>query len=294
LTIIAFVGSVFSPYYAAARRKGPSDPLNHCAFNVALYGPRTKHWAMTERTRQDLRRHSKKLEIGPSSMSWDGTSLLFGIDERCAPYPARLKGAVRASMSALTARPATLDERGQHAWLPIAPSARVEMDFENPDLRWQGEGYFDCNFGSQPLECAFKQWNWSRAHTDDGTIILYDIERRDGSRLSLARLYDSSGHAKELSPPPDANLPPTLWRVPRSIGCDIQSQPRVIKALEDAPFYARSMVETTLYGNRLTVIHESLSLDRFANPLVRALLTFRMPRRRYRRSNKDQLSIDGT
>ena len=37
LTIIAFIGSVFSPYYAWAGRR---DPLDHCAFNVALYGPR--------------------------------------------------------------------------------------------------------------------------------------------------------------------------------------------------------------------------------------------------------------
>ena len=37
LTLIAFIGSVFSPYYAwrAARR---GDPLDHCALNVALYG----------------------------------------------------------------------------------------------------------------------------------------------------------------------------------------------------------------------------------------------------------------
>ena len=35
LTIIAFVGSVFSPYYAW---RGRRDPLDHCAINVALYG----------------------------------------------------------------------------------------------------------------------------------------------------------------------------------------------------------------------------------------------------------------
>ena len=37
LTIIAFIGSVFSPYYAWSGRR---DPLNHCAVNVALYGER--------------------------------------------------------------------------------------------------------------------------------------------------------------------------------------------------------------------------------------------------------------
>ena len=38
LTVIAFIGSVFSPYYALARRRGAGDPLDHCALNVALYG----------------------------------------------------------------------------------------------------------------------------------------------------------------------------------------------------------------------------------------------------------------
>jgi carotenoid 1,2-hydratase len=37
MTLIAFVGSVFSPYYAWARRKGQADPENHCALNVAIY-----------------------------------------------------------------------------------------------------------------------------------------------------------------------------------------------------------------------------------------------------------------
>ena len=51
LTIIAFIGSVFSPYYAWARRKGDAGPENHVAVNVALYGKGGKRWSMTERGR---------------------------------------------------------------------------------------------------------------------------------------------------------------------------------------------------------------------------------------------------
>ena len=47
LTLIAFVGSVFSPYYARARRQAPTDPENHCAVNIAVYGPGGR-WAMKE------------------------------------------------------------------------------------------------------------------------------------------------------------------------------------------------------------------------------------------------------
>ena len=50
ITIIAFVGSVFSPYYKWARgRRQPPDPAHHCALNVALYGRGGKRWAMTWR-----------------------------------------------------------------------------------------------------------------------------------------------------------------------------------------------------------------------------------------------------
>ena len=37
ITLIAFVGSVFSPYYAWARGRGRANPDDHCALNVAIY-----------------------------------------------------------------------------------------------------------------------------------------------------------------------------------------------------------------------------------------------------------------
>ena len=52
ITIIAFIGSVFSPYYAWARRQGRGDPHNFCSINVALYGKGGKRWAMTERSHE--------------------------------------------------------------------------------------------------------------------------------------------------------------------------------------------------------------------------------------------------
>ncbi len=54
LTLIAFVGSVFSPFYADARRRGRAEAIDHCAINVALYGD-VRRWAMTERDRGAVR-----------------------------------------------------------------------------------------------------------------------------------------------------------------------------------------------------------------------------------------------
>ena len=83
LTLIAFVGSVFSPYYALARWRGggSADPENHVALNVALYGEGGKRWTMTERARRHGRRTEGEFTIGPSGLSWDGQSLTVEIDE---------------------------------------------------------------------------------------------------------------------------------------------------------------------------------------------------------------------
>ena len=97
LTIIAFIGSVFSPYYALARAAaGAADPLNHCALNVALYGERGKRWAMTERGRAArAARRARVCSIGPSALRWDGdrarrsTSTRVAVPLPCARCAAR-------------------------------------------------------------------------------------------------------------------------------------------------------------------------------------------------------------
>jgi carotenoid 1,2-hydratase len=52
----------------------------------------------------------------------------------------------------------------------------------------------------------------------------------------------------------------------------------VVQTLEDAPFYARSVVASQLQGESVNAVHESLSLDRFRSGWVQVLLPFRMPR----------------
>ena len=81
LTIIAFIGSVFSPYYAAARRRGAAPAEQFCSLNAILYGPGSKHWAMTERSSKALTRGAEQLRIGPSSLHLEDNVLEFRIDD---------------------------------------------------------------------------------------------------------------------------------------------------------------------------------------------------------------------
>lgn len=276
ITIIAFIGSVFSPYYAFARRKGPADPLNHCAINVAVYRKGGNRWAMTERPRGAVIRTMDTFTVGPSHLSWDGQSLTINVDEISVPIPGRLRGTIRLVPTAITQQAFLLNGEGHHQWWPIAPCARVQVRLDHPRLSWQGDGYFDMNQGEAPLEQGFSDWQWARGVIQDGTAILYDALRRDGSRVELAMTFDPNGRMQAFEPPTTVDVRRTGWRVGRSIRSE--GAAKIVKTLEDAPFYARSVVSAKLLGEPVTLMHESLSLDRFGMPIVQAMLPFRMPR----------------
>jgi carotenoid 1,2-hydratase len=288
ITIIALIGSVFSPYYAWARRRERGDPHNFCALNVALYGADRRRWAMTERGRAALQRSESELMIGPSSVSWDNDTLTIRIDEVGAPLPRRVRGVVRVHPSAITSHPVQLDAAGRHHWWPIAPDARVEVALDAPELRWSGNGYLDTNSGDEPLEAGFRYWDWSRARLREGSAVLYDVTRRNGERLSLALRFDGRGGAEPFEPPPPIPLPSTFWwRIPRATQTDADSTAELLETLEDTPFYARSTIRARWLGEPVTAFHESLSLDRFDSGWVQMLLPFRMPRLTRSRSRSD-------
>ena len=281
LTMIAMLGSVFSPYYRRARSKGLGDPFNFCGLNVALYGAAGKRWALTERGRSDLSIESGRLAIGPSSLVWDGTSLTIDVREITVPIPSRLRGTIRLFPSATTAETFVLSGNGNHRWQPIAPFSRVELEFSKPALTWSGHGYFDWNSGDSPLENTFVGWDWSRASTAQGTTILYDGVRRQEDGFHLALKIDPDGTARHIEAPPAVKLASTpVWRIRRGTRNDAAggAPAAVIKTLEDTPFYARSIIQSQIGGDPVRAMHESLSLDRFINPVVQCMLPFRMPR----------------
>jgi carotenoid 1,2-hydratase len=273
---------VFSPYYAWARRRGAADPEHHCALNVAIYARNGKRWAMTERGRGQLTRTDCTLAIGPSALTWDGTALTIRIDEIAVPFPRRVRGTIRALPAFRSTERVPLDAGARHHWMPIAPSTRVEVALQEPAYRWSGEGYLDANAGSEPLEDAFSHWTWSRARVRDQTAVLYDVTERGGATRSFAfEAGSSTGLVTLATPAPIVDLPRTLWGLPRATRGDeaTKSSPRILRTLEDAPFYARSSLALQWRGEPAVAMHETLSLDRFRAPWVQMMLPFRMPRR---------------
>ena len=275
LTIIGFIGSVFSPYYAWSGRQ---DPLNHCAINVALYGRGGQRWAMTERSRKAVERSPDHLHIGPSAMHWDGQGLTITLREISTPFFKPVRGQVRLVPKVINAHSFPLAQQGQHHWRPIAPLSHVQVEFSDPHLHWAGDGYFDMNWGAAPLEDAFVNWTWSRASQSNSASVLYNTHLRDQTRLSLALRFSSQGGFEHLPSPAQAKLPRSKWGLSRSTGSD-DGQARLVTSFEDTPFYSRSLIASSVFGDSVTGVHESLSLDRFAHPLVKCMLPFRMPRR---------------
>jgi carotenoid 1,2-hydratase len=276
ITIIAFIGTVFSPWYAWSRRWGQGDPENHCCLNVALYGS-PRRWAMTDRKRHALRRGADFLQIGPSGLEWDGTTLTIRIEEMTAPIPGKLRGTVKVRPQAISTRSFLLDAAGRHRWQPIAARSRVEVELQNPSLRWSGPAYFDTNAGAMPLEHDFVEWDWCRAPMPEATAVLYNAERRDGSIQSLALRVDADGTVRDIEVPPPASLPRGFWGVKRPARSET-GQAKLVRSLEDTPFYTRSEIRTVLLGREVTAVHESLELNRFAALPIQVMLPVKVPR----------------
>ncbi|TKA95372.1 carotenoid 1,2-hydratase [Cereibacter changlensis] len=275
VSVIGFIGSVFSPWY---RWSGRREPQDHCCLNVVTYGPGGR-FTMTDRGRAALRQSDERLTVGPSSMRWTGRQLIVEVDEVSAlPRVSAVRGRIVLTPQGLTDVEVALTEDGAHVWRPFAPTCRIEVDLTQGH-RWQGHGYLDANFGAAALEADFRFWTWGRYPVSDGAACFYDATRRDGSRLEIGLHVTADGEARMIQPPPAVRFARSGWLVERHTPADPGTRPRQVMPMLDAPFYTRALVETTIDGERTVGVHEALDLRRFASPLLMPMLAVRVPRR---------------
>ena len=208
-------------------------------------------------------------------MRWEGGSLEIDINEHCVPLPFPVRGVATLIPDTFYNAPVQLDAAGKHLWQAVAPHGRIQVSLDRPKLSWSGNAYHDMNWGDEPLEKAFKHWTWLRTITERGTEVLYDITRLNGSRFSFGREF-RNGDILAREVPGLKPLKHGLWGMSRDVSSE--TAPHLIAKLEDAPFYTRNHIAITLEGKRCEAYHESLSLDRFAHPVVQLMLPFRMPR----------------
>ena len=232
---------------------------------------------MTERGARSLQRDKDTLTIGPSSVRFDGASLIFNIDEKTSRWSSPIRGEVRATPRALLDRHYRLDSAGRHRWWPLAPMARIEVDLHSPAMRWSGDAYCDSNEGDEPLERGIESWHWMRGTIDRDAVVIYDVRDRRASESVFALRFARDGSVDAIRPPALCRLNSSKWLLPRATRSDTHAS--IVETLDDTPFYVRSIVNTQLCGRELICVHESLSLNRFASPIVQAMLPFRLRRK---------------
>ncbi len=275
VSVIAFIGSVFSPWY---RWSGRKDPENNVCINVATYG-RGGRFAMTDRGRAALRQSDDTFTVGPSSLHWDGDRLVIDIDEVSSlPLISRLRGQIILTPSGITDVELPLTQDGAHVWRPFSPTARIDVAL-GKGWTWSGHGYFDSNFGTRALEQDFDFWTWARYPVPGGSVCFYDATRRDGSALNVGFKFTDSGGIETFSPPPRTQFNRSLWAVRRETRADPGYRPKQVKSMLDAPFYSRSVVRTKIDGVETEGVHEALDLTRFRGPWLMPMLAVRVPRR---------------
>ncbi|PRY93268.1 carotenoid 1,2-hydratase [Hasllibacter halocynthiae] len=275
LNVIAFLGGVFSPWYAWSGRRDPDD---NCCMHVVTYGPGGR-WAMTDRGRARLRQEEARIDIGASSMRWEGGRVVVDVDERAWPHMERIRGTVTLTPRFVTEVERALTPDGTHVWRPFAPRAEVEVDLGRHG-RWRGHGYFDANFGLRPLEEDFDYWVWGRFPDGDGAIVVYDADLADGTKRGMAARFAPDGSVTPVPIPRRMPLPRSRWGVRREAWADAGHAPRQSRAMLGAPFYNRAAIETVLGGVRTEGVHESIDLRRWGAWWMKPMAMMRVPRRR--------------
>ncbi len=278
--MIALLGNPFSPAYARARARGSARAVDFSAMNVAVYGPRSA-WALHERAGAAVDRGADGVTIGASAMQWTRDDLHVSLAERGVAFGGRAAGHVRGKVvvrpSVLAHREVALTGDGAHRWWPVAPIADIEVDLPSLGVRFRGHGYHDANAGDVPVEASVATWHWMRARAGRDAILAYDVVEAGGRRSSVAMRVGGSGRIDSACLE-EAALPRSTWGIERRARADAGAPSRIVRALEDGPFYARALVETRLDGRGVVAMHETLDARRLRSAWVRFLTAFRMRR----------------
>lgn len=304
LTAIFFLGSVFSPSWAARLRRGePARAEEHLGVNLALYQRGKKRaWVMSEHGARALGGVGDGgPRIADSAIERDGDRLRVTIRERSAPFlvalagvGARVEGVIDVEPQARALAPVELGgDPERHRWHVLVPRARVRVRFSRPDFAFDGVGYHDVNSGDGRLERAFSSWSWARFHEADRTTIVYVTHERSGaSRAVVVDAHDGeAAAARPAALLPEGERIPLPWglTVPRWFAVDDAGRTlrcRPTQLYEAAPFYARYAASLEIpqaapaatHVRKLTGVGEYLDLDRFQDRGVQFLLRFKMRR----------------
>jgi carotenoid 1,2-hydratase len=279
---IFLLGSIFSPSYAARLARGEeARPHDHVGTSFVYYRRgELPIFCFSEYGADRLARSTHGVRIARSSFERerDGAIVVRIEETRVA-----LRAPVRATFRfdprepSITARPVHLSGR-EHAWHGIVPRARVVGQVEGGP-GFEGTGYHDTNFGSEPPARLLASWSWGRVHDRDGTNVFFDVKTVDGRRSHEHFL--TGGVRRTAVLPPRVERPslrsfllPTRRRFEAEPGRTLSR----VRPLERGPFYTRFVADfPTAHGVRAG-IGEHIDFARLEHPFVRSMIALRLAR----------------
>ncbi|CAN5657717.1 hypothetical protein BH09MYX1_BH09MYX1_03320 [soil metagenome] len=281
---IFLFGSIFSPYYAARLARGEAaSPLDHAAvsfvhyrrgerplFCFSEYGPKTRHRVQRPLGAQIARSSFERQHDGSIRIDVEDTQIA-------------LRTPVRASFSfsprepSMTPRPVQLSGR-EHEWHGIMPRARVHGVIEGV-ADFEGTGYHDTNFGSEPPARLLSSWSWGRVHERGRTRIFFDLNTTDGRR-SHELVTTGGGRATAILPPRRERAAMTSWMLslPKLFEAEPGHPLERITPLERAPFYSRFLARFPGAESDRVGLAEHIDFARLDHPFVRRMIALRLAR----------------
>ena len=283
-TAIFLLGSIFSPSYAARLARGEeASPLDHSAVSFVYYRRgELPLFCFSEYGAERFARTKRGVRIARSSFTRapDGTFHVAIEETRVA-----LRAPVRATFEltplepSITARPVQLSGR-EHEWHGIAPRARVRGEVDGV-AAFEGLGYHDTNFGSEPPARLLSSWSWGRVHDHDRTRVFFDLATTDGRRSH--ELFGTGGERRTsiLSPRrARTSIANWLMPMPRVFEAEPGHALSGVRSLERAPFYHRFLASFPLgkNGARRVGLGEHIDFERLSHPFVRRMISLRLAR----------------
>jgi carotenoid 1,2-hydratase len=104
------------------------------------------------------------------------------------------------------------------------------------------------------------------------------VQCKSGAQRLVLQRFRPDGQSETFEAPARHRLAQTAWGIARSTRGDPNHRAQVLKVFENTPFYVRDLVRTSLDGEVIDAVHESLDARRLASWPVRMMLPFRMPR----------------
>lgn len=284
LVAIYFVGGVFSAHYADRLAAGQAaSPFEHPMINLALYDRQKQvAWVFSEYPQDELVVAHPDLDVRIAGSrvhrQADGSyEITVEDDDFVAGKRITLRASFRPIAPPLELNAPSLDERGRHFWGSPAPSCEVHVECPSVGWDWKGHGYHDVNHGKEPLHSGFLHWSWGRANVTGKTQVFYDavdIEGRRSRRIHSDGVWlgEDGNDTLDRSLSPWLLNVPTRWRAP---GLKVDEKRR----WESSPFYARGVSTFESPSGQAEGVSEHVDLQRFASPVVRWMLRYRIYRR---------------